>query len=81
MPHVIVTDCNTLLMNLVTHIYPTSYALLCRYHVTKNMRSKTKGAFGNKQIKDKYGKLIKPSQILEFLMDVWNIIINSSTNE
>ncbi|XP_058783561.1 uncharacterized protein LOC131658266 [Vicia villosa] len=37
MPSVIVTDRDNTLMNAVGSMFPTSYALLCRYHITKNV--------------------------------------------
>lgn len=48
---------------------------------TKNMRGRLKLAVGTKQIKDEDGKMVKPSQILESIMDDWNVITNSSINE
>ncbi|XP_050908699.1 protein FAR-RED ELONGATED HYPOCOTYL 3-like [Lathyrus oleraceus] len=39
MPKVIVTDRDITLMNSVAKVFPTSYTLLCRHHITKNVRS------------------------------------------
>lgn len=39
MPKFIVTDHDTTLMNLVVKVFHTSYALLYRYHKTKNVRN------------------------------------------
>ena len=39
MPKVIVTDHDTTLMNVVSIVFPTSSALLCRYHIKKKVRS------------------------------------------
>lgn len=50
MSKVIVIDYNTTLMNSVAKVFLTSYALLCRYHTTKNVRSQVKPAVGTKQI-------------------------------
>lgn len=74
MPQVIVTHRDTSLMNFVTKKFPTSYALLCRNHIRNN------AILGNKQTKGENGKTVKPNQILELIMDVWNVI-NSYTNE
>ena len=41
-------DRDTALRNLVATIFPTSYALLCRYHITKNVRSRVKLAVEKK---------------------------------
>lgn len=35
MPRMIVIDHDATLMNLVVKMFPTSYALMCRYHKTK----------------------------------------------
>lgn len=50
-PKVIVTDRDTTLINLIAKVFPNSYILLCRYHITKNVRSPVKLAVGTKQIK------------------------------
>lgn len=36
-PKVIVTDRDAALMNLFAKVFPTSYVLLCRNHITKNV--------------------------------------------
>lgn len=48
MPKVIVIDRDTVLMSLVAKVFPTSYALLCRYHITNNVRSRVKPTIGTK---------------------------------
>lgn len=45
------------------------------------MSDKLKFVVGIKQIKGGDRKMVKPSQILESIMDVCNVIINSSTQE
>lgn len=47
-PKVIITDRDTALMNSVSKVFPTSYTLLCRYHITKNVSSQVKPAVGTK---------------------------------
>lgn len=47
MSNVIVTDRDTALMNMVANVFPTSCALLCRYHI-KNVRSRLKLAVSTK---------------------------------
>lgn len=78
MTHVIVTDHDTVLMNLVENLFPISYDLLCRYHVTKNVRVRLKSTVGTKQVNGEDGKMVKPNKILESIMHVYNIILNSS---
>lgn len=60
MSHVIVTYCNTTLMNSVAKKIPKSYVLFCKYHITKNVISRLKHAVGTKQIKSEDGKMVKP---------------------
>lgn len=61
-------------------VFPTSYVLLCRCHITKNVRSQVKPAVGAKQINAKDGKMVKTGVIMEKIMDGCNIV-NSSTKE
>lgn len=79
MSQVIVTDRDTTLTNLVATMFHTLYALLCKYHITKNLRSRLKLAIDTKEIKGEDGKMVKPSVVVEKIMDAWNGIINSST--
>lgn len=78
---VIVIDRNTTLMNSTAKVFPTFYALLCRYHIIKNVRSKPKYEVGTKQIKGEDEKMAKAGVELEIIMNVWNGVINSSTEE
>ncbi|XP_050902470.1 uncharacterized protein LOC127113951 [Lathyrus oleraceus] len=81
MPKVIVIGHNTVLMNSVANVFPTSYALLCRYPITKNVRSQVKSAIGAKQINVEDGKMVKEDVVVEKIMDACNHIVNSSTKE
>lgn len=51
MPKVIVSDRDTDLMNSIGKVFHTSYTLLCRYHMTKNVRNRVKLAVRTKQTK------------------------------
>lgn len=62
---VIVTDHDTTLMNLVAKILPTSYALLCRHHITKNVISWIKLVVETKQLKVVDRKMVKACVIVE----------------
>lgn len=42
MLNVIVTDRDIAMMNSIAKVCPTSYALLCRYHITKNVSNQLK---------------------------------------
>jgi alpha-glucosidase len=42
MPNVIVTNMDKSLLNAVEIVFPNSTALVCRYHVSKNVRAKFK---------------------------------------
>lgn len=70
MPKVIVTDHDTTLMNSITKVFPNSYTLLCRYHITKNVRSRVKPTVGKKQIESEDGKMMKEGVVMEKIMDV-----------
>lgn len=79
MPNIIVTNYDTILMNSVAKVFPTSYALLYRYHITKTVRSIHIPVVGTKQIKGEDGKMVKVGVVLKSIMDTWNGVINSST--
>ncbi|XP_050886362.1 uncharacterized protein LOC127091721 [Lathyrus oleraceus] len=81
MPKAIVTGRDIALMNLVAKVFPSSNALLCRYHITKNVKSRVKLTVGTKQIESEDGKMVKASVVVEKLMNAWNHIINSSIIE
>lgn len=59
MPQIIITNHNTTLMNSVAEVFPTSYALICRYHIIKNVISRLKPTIYIKQIKGKDEKMVK----------------------
>ncbi|CAK8539545.1 unnamed protein product [Lathyrus sativus] len=69
MPKVIIIDRDTVLMNAVSKVFHFSNALLCRYHITKNVRSWVKLAVGTKQVESKGGKLVKTDVIVEKIID------------
>ncbi|XP_058726144.1 uncharacterized protein LOC131597443 [Vicia villosa] len=48
MPQIIITDHDTALMNSVEIMFHTSSALLCKYHITKNVRIRVKPAVKEK---------------------------------
>ncbi|XP_058757277.1 uncharacterized protein LOC131630516 [Vicia villosa] len=81
MPKAIVTDRNTPLMNTAAKVFPFSNALFCRYHISTNVRSRVKPAVEKKQLEFEGGKLVKPSVVVEQIMDAWNCILNSSTKD
>lgn len=81
MLNVIIIDRHTALMNSVAKVFPTSYALLCQYHITKKVRSRLKPVVGNKQIKDEDKKMVKPDVVLETIMDAWKGILKLSTKD
>ncbi|XP_050898021.1 uncharacterized protein LOC127104925 [Lathyrus oleraceus] len=67
MPEAIVTDCDTALINSVVKVFPSSYALLYRYHITKNVRSQVKPAVGTKHIESGDGKMVKAGVVVASL--------------
>lgn len=71
MLNVIVTDRDTTLMNSIGKVFRISNAILCRYHITKDIRSRLKPAICTKQIKGKDRKIVKPGVVLEKIMDAW----------
>src|SRR4051812_4757463 len=81
MPNVIVTDRDSALMNAVDTVFPTSTALLCRYHITCNVRSKLKPAVGTKDRPDENGKVVKAGVVVDRIMSVWRGILDVYSEE
>ncbi|XP_058783444.1 protein FAR1-RELATED SEQUENCE 5-like [Vicia villosa] len=69
MPSVIVIDRDKVLVNAVGIIVPISRALLCRYHITKNVRAKLKPAVDTQDFKGEDGNMLKYSVVVETIMD------------
>ncbi|CAK8568217.1 unnamed protein product [Lathyrus sativus] len=78
MPKAIVTDRDTALTYAVAKVFPSSYELLFKYRITKNVRSWVKSTVETKQVESEGEKLVKSGVIVEKIMDAWNRIINSS---
>ncbi|GAU37262.1 hypothetical protein TSUD_319160 [Trifolium subterraneum] len=72
-PKVIVTDRDKSLMNAVPIVFPNSTALVCRYHVAKNVRAKFKAFCGAKEK--------NLDQLLNTLTVQWASIVQSSSEE
>jgi hypothetical protein len=72
-PKVIVTDRDKSLMNAVPIVFPNSSALVCRYHVAKNVRAKFKAFCGAKEK--------NLDQLLNTLTFQWESIVQSSSEE
>lgn len=68
-------------MDLVAKVFLILYALLCKYNVTKNVRSRLKPTVCTKQINDEDGKMVKPGMSSEKIVDACNNIINYSKEE
>ncbi|XP_058755172.1 uncharacterized protein LOC131628348 [Vicia villosa] len=81
MPKAIVTDRDPTLMNVVAKVFPSSDALICRYHISCNVISKVKPVVGTKQAATEGGKAVKPGVIVDQMMDAWDRVANSSTKE
>ncbi|XP_050877400.1 protein FAR1-RELATED SEQUENCE 5-like [Lathyrus oleraceus] len=69
MSKVIVTNRDIVLMNSVANVFSISYALLCRCHITKNVKSRVKPVVGTKQIEPKDENMVKVSVFVERIID------------
>ena len=61
--------------------HPSSIALLCRYHITKNVRARLKPAVGTKEKKGEDGQVVKFGVVVEKIMSAWTDILNFATEE
>ncbi|KAJ1423146.1 MULE transposase domain [Sesbania bispinosa] len=66
LPQVIVTDKDFGLMNAIQSVFPSSYNLLCQFHIAKNVKAKCK-------------QLVAPSTLQQPIMDAWMSVIQSPT--
>jgi uncharacterized membrane protein len=72
-PKVIVTDRDKSLMNAVVQVFPNSKALVCRYHVSKNVRAKFKVLCSEKDQ--------TMQQLLNTLTYHWESIVESTSED
>lgn len=79
-PKVIVTDRDNALMNVVAKVFPTSTALLCQYHIAKNVRSKCKLLCKVVEM-DPKKKKEKQSELWDTVMRAWSCVVDSPTKE
>jgi hypothetical protein len=49
LPSVVVTDCDSTLMNTLNRIFPTSAYILCRWHVRSSIYTRTKTRFSSRR--------------------------------
>jgi alpha-glucosidase len=73
MPKVIVTNRDKSLMNAVETVFPNSTAMVCRYHVYKNVRAKFKALC---RAKDQ-----KMEELLNTLKYQWEAVVDSTSEE
>ncbi|XP_024630682.2 protein FAR1-RELATED SEQUENCE 5-like [Medicago truncatula] len=80
-PKVVVTDHDNALMNDVDTVFPESTALLCEYHIERNVRAKCKTDCKVNDLKGKDGKVIKPNSMVKTIMRAWEDIMDSDTEK
>ena len=67
-PRVVVTDRDNALMNVVDTVFPKATALLCEYHIERNVRVKCKMDCKVKDLKGNDEKEIKPNSKVKTIM-------------
>jgi alpha-glucosidase len=80
-PKVIVTDRDTTLMNAVAEVFPNSVALVCSYHVKKNVKAKCKRLCQIKDGEIKDGKKVKQTDVWDTVMDYFENVLDSPIEE
>jgi len=68
-------------MNVVDTVFPGATALLCEYHIERNVRAKCKTNFKVKDLKGKDGREIKTNSMVKKIMRAWKDIVDSDTEE
>jgi len=87
MPKVVVTDRDTTMMNVVANVLLDSSAILCYFHVGKNVRAKIITDSKVKQnvvVVDEQKKIVdevKHSKIVDTIFDAWEKLVESPTQE
>jgi len=78
MPKVVVTDGDTTLMNAVATVSPESSAILCYFHVQKNVKARCildcRYTLGKKDRKE-----VKHNVVVKKIMRAWDVIVESPT--
>lgn len=78
-PKVVDIEWDNALMNVVDTIFPKDTALLCEFHINKNVKEKCKPDCKVKDLKVKDGKNIKSKDVAKNVMDVWAAIVGYDT--
>ncbi|KAL6503348.1 hypothetical protein OROGR_025271 [Orobanche gracilis] len=73
-PRVILTDRDFALMNAVEEVFPTSAAMVCRFHVTKNVTSRMKEVVKIKNEED-----VKQSDVWDNITNAFHDLVESPT--
>ncbi|PNX78690.1 protein FAR1-RElateD SEQUENCE 5, partial [Trifolium pratense] len=76
LPKVILTDRDLALMNVIPAVFPDTVALVCRFHVVKNLRSKA-----TKLVKVRDGEKIKVSEMRETVCLAFMDVLDLSTED
>jgi len=78
MPKVVVTDRDTTLVNAVATVLPKSSAILCYFHVQKNVKAMCILDF-RYPLEKKDGKDVKHGDVVKKIMRAWDVIVESLT--
>jgi len=87
MPKVVMTDRDTSMMNVVANVLPDSSAILCYFHVGKNVRARIVTDCKVKQndvVVDGQKKIVdeaKHSMLVNTIFDAWEKLVESPTQE
>jgi len=87
MPKVVVTDRDTGMMNVVANVLPDSSAILCYFHVGKNVKSRIITDCKVKQnvvLVDGQKKIVdeeKHNKLVDTIFDAWEKLVESPTQE
>jgi hypothetical protein len=87
MPKVVVTDMDTALMNVIVKVLPETSAILCYFHVGRNVRAKiiidcrVKPKVLKVDGKEKIVNEVKPSEIVDTIFRAWENMVESPTQE
>jgi hypothetical protein len=55
-PGVVVTDCDYALMNMLNSVFPSSYHILCRWHVGRSVHTRCRSHFSSRRVSSRQAR-------------------------
>jgi hypothetical protein len=76
-PGIVVTDCDFALMNALQHVFPSSYHILCRWHVRRSVQSRCKSYFSSRRVSNRQNATSAQNDLVKDFMCGWDEVVFS----